>query len=89
MNELFRRIRYLLNQRRLDAELANDMEFHREMASRQGEPPGLEVRCVFAKKRATHGAGRGLIALPKTFATRPACSASRRALPSRPCSCWR
>jgi predicted permease len=32
MNEFFRRIRYLLNRRRFDQELASDMEFHREMA---------------------------------------------------------
>ena len=32
MFEFFRRIHYLLNRRRLDEELANDMEFHREMA---------------------------------------------------------
>ncbi len=36
MSELFRRIRYLLNRRRFDAELENDMEFHREMAARAG-----------------------------------------------------
>jgi len=36
MNELFRRIQYLLNRRRLDAELRNDMEFHREMAAQAG-----------------------------------------------------
>ncbi len=36
MGELFRRIRYLVNRRRFDAELENDMEFHREMAARQG-----------------------------------------------------
>src|SRR5262249_37448214 len=36
MGELFRRIRYLLNRRRYDAELASDMEFHREMATRAG-----------------------------------------------------
>ena len=36
MGELFRRIRYLINRRRLDAELENDMEFHREMAARAG-----------------------------------------------------
>ena len=36
MNELFRRIRYLLNRRRFDRELKNDMEFHREMAQREG-----------------------------------------------------
>ncbi len=36
MAELFRRIRYLIFRRRLEAELANDMEFHREMAQRAG-----------------------------------------------------
>ena len=36
MGEFLRRIRYLLNRRRLDAELQNDMEFHREMAERAG-----------------------------------------------------
>jgi len=36
MNELFRRLRYLLNRRRFDRELAGDMEFHREMAARAG-----------------------------------------------------
>ena len=36
MSEMFRRLYYLLNRRRLDRELAEDMEFHREMAARQG-----------------------------------------------------
>src|SRR5215469_13426547 len=36
MHELFRRLYYLINRRRLDAELQNDMEFHREMAARAG-----------------------------------------------------
>lgn len=36
MGELFRRIRYLIHHRRYDAELESDMEFHREMAARQG-----------------------------------------------------
>jgi ABC-type antimicrobial peptide transport system permease subunit len=36
VGELLRRIHYLLHRRRLDAELENDMEFHREMAARQG-----------------------------------------------------
>src|ERR1700723_1072954 len=36
MNELFRRLRYLLNRRRFDRELADDMAFHREMAEREG-----------------------------------------------------
>jgi predicted permease len=36
VNEFLRRIRYLLNRRRFDQELTNDMEFHREMAARNG-----------------------------------------------------
>ncbi len=36
MGEFFRRIRYLINRRRFDAELESDMEFHREMAARAG-----------------------------------------------------
>ncbi len=36
MNEFFRRLRYLLSRRRFDRELESDMEFHREMAARQG-----------------------------------------------------
>src|SRR6266567_3543115 len=36
MRELLRRIHYLIHRRRLDAELRNDMEFHREMAARAG-----------------------------------------------------
>jgi predicted permease len=36
MGEFLRRIRYLIHRRRYDAELASDMEFHREMAARAG-----------------------------------------------------
>jgi hypothetical protein len=36
MGEFLRRIHFLLNRRRLDAELQNDMEFHREMAASSG-----------------------------------------------------
>jgi putative ABC transport system permease protein len=36
MNEFFRRLRYLLSRRRFDRELENDMEFHQEMAAREG-----------------------------------------------------
>jgi predicted permease len=36
MGELWRRIRYLVGKRRLEAELKSDMEFHREMAAREG-----------------------------------------------------
>jgi predicted permease len=46
MNELFRRLRYLLQRRRFDRELANDLDFHREMAEREGVPLGnaLQLR---------------------------------------------
>jgi len=46
MNELFRRLRYLLHRRRFDRELANDLDFHREMAERAGVPLGnaLQLR---------------------------------------------
>lgn len=36
MGQLWRRLMYLCNRRRLDAELEADMEFHREMASHAG-----------------------------------------------------
>jgi predicted permease len=36
MGELFRRLHYLLNRRKLDEELQSDMAFHREMAAREG-----------------------------------------------------
>src|SRR3984957_14397056 len=36
MSEFLRRLRYLLNRRRFDQELAGDMEFHREMAPSTG-----------------------------------------------------
>jgi hypothetical protein len=36
MTPLLRRLRYLLNRRRFDQELASDLEFHREMLGRQG-----------------------------------------------------
>jgi len=39
MGELFRRLQYLLNRRRLDRELAADMEVHREMAALEGGIP--------------------------------------------------
>ena len=39
MNDFLRRLRYLLHRRRLEQELADDMEFHREMAAREGGMP--------------------------------------------------
>src|SRR5450755_1740781 len=44
IDELFRRVWYLMNRRRLDDEMAGDMEFHREMAARvDGRPLGNEL----------------------------------------------
>ncbi len=39
MGEWIRRLRYLLQRRRLEEELAGEMEFHREMAARHGGKP--------------------------------------------------
>ncbi len=39
MGTFLRRLHYLLNRRRLDRELAGDLEFHREMSARQGNMP--------------------------------------------------
>ncbi|MEO8358422.1 MAG: ABC transporter permease [Vicinamibacteria bacterium] len=39
MTRLLRRLHYLLNRRRLDNELAEEMEFHREMAAKSGGMP--------------------------------------------------
>jgi predicted permease len=36
MGKLFRRLRYLINKRRYDRELQNDMEFHRHMSAEHG-----------------------------------------------------
>ncbi len=36
MKEFFRRVWYLLNKKRLDQELASEMQFHREMAAQDG-----------------------------------------------------
>jgi len=36
MKQFFRRLQYLLNRRRLERELASDMEFHREMSQANG-----------------------------------------------------
>jgi predicted permease len=46
MNQFLRRLRYLLHRRRFDRELAGDLDFHREMAERAGQPLGnaLQLR---------------------------------------------
>ncbi len=38
MKETFRRLQYLAHRRRLDRQLAEDMQFHREMSAREGTP---------------------------------------------------
>ena len=44
MKQFSRRLRYLLHRRRFDQELANDLEFHREMAERTGRPLGNSLQ---------------------------------------------
>src|SRR5687768_9243098 len=44
MTDFIRRVRYLLNKSRLQRELAEDMEAHRELAQRDGRPFGNTLR---------------------------------------------
>ena len=44
MPEFLRRLKYLFNRRRLDQELADEMEAHREIAAQQGNPFGNTLR---------------------------------------------
>ena len=78
MNDLLRRIHYLLHRRRFDRELANDLEFHREMAESAGRPLG-PTRCSLRRT----GARRVGLDLDRPLfagcATRPACCESRLA----------
>ena len=42
MRDLIRRVRQLLHWRRFDADMAEEMSFHREMAARDLEARGIE-----------------------------------------------
>ncbi len=42
--DFFRRLQYLLNRRKHDLDLANDMEFHREMSAREGRHFGNALK---------------------------------------------
>ncbi len=44
MSQLLRRLWYLVNRRRFDQELRNEMDFHREMAAREGRNFGDTLR---------------------------------------------
>lgn len=55
MNQFFRRLRYLLNRRRLDRELESEMEFHREMTARDGGNPFGNVRRLREEARDAWG----------------------------------
>ncbi len=68
-------IRYLLRRRRFDRELANDLDFHREMAERTGVPLGNPLRLREQARDAWAGAGNS-IASRRICATRCACCAS-------------
>src|SRR5439155_18036633 len=53
MRQPFRRVWYLIRQHRLDAELAEEMAFHRDMKQQELEQGGLEPReAAFATRRA-------------------------------------
>lgn len=55
MTNLFRRLRYLLSRGRFDQELADDLEFHREMAARAGHAPIRDSVRVREDARAAWG----------------------------------
>ena len=81
MGELWRRISYLVNHRRLEAELEADMEFHREMAARAGRNNFGKIFSACASNPAKPGDGHGSAASSRTCATE---SASSPALPDSP-----
>jgi hypothetical protein len=87
MGELFRRIKYLINRRRLDAELESDMEFHREMAARAGRSNFGNTLRMREQAREAWGwtwLDRLIQDLRYGVRTWPARPASR----SWPCWCW-
>ncbi|HEY2171734.1 MAG TPA: ABC transporter permease, partial [Candidatus Angelobacter sp.] len=57
MGEFFRRIHYLLNRNKLDRELQNDIEFHREMLSRESRKDFGNA--VLARERSREAWGWG------------------------------
>ena len=73
MREFLRRLQYLMHRRRYDQELASDMEFHREMAAREGKAKISGTSCTCAKRRATRGAGRGSIGRCRISDSRGGC----------------
>ena len=83
MSDFFRRLQYLLNHRRLDRELANDLEFHREMAAREGRENLGNTLHLREEARDAWG-GPGSSASPRTSPTPPACYANRPASRSPP-----
>lgn len=53
MGELFRRIQYFVNRRRMDADLEREMEIHREMAAQAGRSNfGSKLRMLEASREA-------------------------------------
>lgn len=55
MTHLFRRLRYLLNRSHFDQELADDLDFHREMAARSGHATIRDTVRVREDARAAWG----------------------------------
>ena len=57
MGEIFRRIHYLLNRRKLERELQNDIEFHREMLSGESRKEFGNASLMRERSRETWGWG--------------------------------
>jgi DNA-binding FadR family transcriptional regulator len=87
MAELLRRLRYLLQQRRLQRELADDMDFHREMAARSGNSNFGNVLRMQEQAREAWGWMR-IDRLMQAFTTQDAFCCARLASRSLLCSCW-
>ena len=79
-DRVFRRLRYLLHRRRFDRELAGDMEFHREMAAREGSATFGNTLRLREEARDAWG-WTWLDRFRRTFATRRACCGNRPASP--------
>ena len=77
MNQFIRRIQYLLHRRRFDRELAGDIEFHREMAAREGAAPLPNTLLLREQARDAWGWTWIDRLGPRTCATRRACCENR------------
>ena len=75
---ILRRIQYLLNRRRHEDELAGEMEFHREMAAREGHDDNFGNTLRLREDRAMRGVGPGSNVCFRMCITRCGCCGNRR-----------